>query len=225
MGRRQACLGTPIPRMPRVAPGPKVRSGLASRRSQGSSTEHRGTPKPAASVDAWRLIGRGRLRFPTLPRQLPDLTNPCDMQGKPSLPAIVGGAGWPSFAINGEGAEPPSPISSLLVCFFLLAPPPVAMAPSKRFSAAEKGKAPREGPGSPAPKRGRGCPRKHAATPAVAHRRGGTAVRGGDHPIHGGSADEGRRAMVARPPRPRFHSAEVSPEFVVWSESPAGSWL
>ena len=31
--------------------------------------------------------------------------------------------------------------------------------------------------------------------------------------------------MVARPPRPRFHSAEVLPEFVVWSEQPAGTWL
>ena len=31
--------------------------------------------------------------------------------------------------------------------------------------------------------------------------------------------------MVARPPRPCFHSAEVSLEFVVWSESPAGNWL
>ena len=31
--------------------------------------------------------------------------------------------------------------------------------------------------------------------------------------------------MVARPPRPRFHSAEVLPEFVVWSENPAGNWL
>ena len=31
--------------------------------------------------------------------------------------------------------------------------------------------------------------------------------------------------MVARPPYPRFHTAEVSPEFVVWSENPAGNWL
>ena len=31
--------------------------------------------------------------------------------------------------------------------------------------------------------------------------------------------------MVARPSRPCFHSAEVSPEFVVWSENPAGNWL
>ena len=31
--------------------------------------------------------------------------------------------------------------------------------------------------------------------------------------------------MVARPPRPCFHLAEVSPEFVVGSESPAGNWL
>ena len=102
VGRRQASLGTPVPRTPTVAPGPKVCSGLASRRSQGSSTEHRGPPKPMASVEAWRLIGRGRLRFPTVPRQLHDLTSPCDMQGKPSLPAIVGDAGWPSLAINGE---------------------------------------------------------------------------------------------------------------------------
>ena len=94
-GRRQASLGTPVPRTPTIAPGPKVRSCLASPRSQGSSTEHRGPQKPAASVDAWRLIGRVRLRFPMLPRQLHDLTSPCDMQGKPSLPAIVGDAGAP----------------------------------------------------------------------------------------------------------------------------------
>ena len=31
--------------------------------------------------------------------------------------------------------------------------------------------------------------------------------------------------MVARPPRPRFHTVEVLPEFVVWSENPAGNWL
>ena len=31
--------------------------------------------------------------------------------------------------------------------------------------------------------------------------------------------------MVAWPPRPRFHLAEVLPEFVVWSENPAGNWL
>ena len=171
VGRRQASLGTPVPRTPTAAPGPKARSGLASRRSQGSSLERRGPQKPGALVDAWRLIGHGRLRFPMLPRQLHDLTSPCDMQGKPSLPAVVGGAGWPSLAINGEGAEPPLPISSSLACFFFLAPllavPP--MAPRRKFSAAEKGKAPREGPGSPAPKRGRGRPRKHAASPAMAH--------------------------------------------------------
>ena len=31
--------------------------------------------------------------------------------------------------------------------------------------------------------------------------------------------------MVARPPWPRFHSAEMLLEFVVWSENPAGNWL
>ena len=81
VGRRQASLGTPVPRTPTVAPGPKVRSGLASRQCQGSSSEHRGTQKPAASVDAWQLIGCGRLRFPTLPWQLHDLTSPWCVRG------------------------------------------------------------------------------------------------------------------------------------------------
>ena len=108
MGRRQASLGTPVPRTLTVAPGPKVGSGLASRRSQGSSSEHRRPQKPATSVDAWRLIGPGRLRFPTLPRQLHDLTSPWEMQGKPSLPAIVGDVGWPSLTINGEWGGAPA---------------------------------------------------------------------------------------------------------------------
>ena len=85
MGCRQASLGTPVPRMLTVDPGPKVCSGLASRRSQGSSSERRGPQNPAASVDVWRLIGRGRLRFPTLPRQLLDLTKGCHRQHLPSL--------------------------------------------------------------------------------------------------------------------------------------------
>ena len=70
-GRRQASLGTPVPRTPTVAPGPKVRSGLASWRIQGPSTERRRPPKHAASIDAWCLIGRGRLRFPMLPLNPP----------------------------------------------------------------------------------------------------------------------------------------------------------
>ena len=100
------------------------------------------------------------------------------------------------------------------------------MALSKRFSAAEKGKAPREGPGSPAPKRGHGRPRKHAAAPAVAPgSRGRAAARGRSRFGRGSPVNERRRAVVARPPRPRVHLAEVLPEFVVWSEDPAGSWL
>ena len=31
--------------------------------------------------------------------------------------------------------------------------------------------------------------------------------------------------MVARPPCSRFHTTELSVEFVVWSENPAGNWL
>ena len=39
---RQAGLGTPVPRTPTVAPGPKAPSDLASRRSQRASAERRG---------------------------------------------------------------------------------------------------------------------------------------------------------------------------------------
>ena len=38
-GRRQASLGTPIPKTSTVAPGPKAHSDLALRRSQGASAE------------------------------------------------------------------------------------------------------------------------------------------------------------------------------------------
>ena len=31
--------------------------------------------------------------------------------------------------------------------------------------------------------------------------------------------------MVARLPMPRFHLAEVLPEFIMWSENPADTWL
>lgn len=112
-----------------------------------------GPPKLAAFVGVWRLIGRGRLRFPMLPWQLHNLTSPCDMAGKPSLPTIMGDAGWPSLAINGEGVEPPLPISSLLACSFLLAPLLTTMAPIRKFSTEEKGKAPHDDPRPLAPKK------------------------------------------------------------------------
>ena len=155
MGRRQANLGTPVPRMPTVAPRPKAHSDLASRRSQRASAERHGTQPLAALIDAWRLTGHGRLRFPTLPRQPPDLTSPWCMQRKPSLPMIVGVACWPSPAINEEGAEPASPISSCSARFFflasLLAATPMALI--RRFSTSEKGKAPRDEPGPLPPKK------------------------------------------------------------------------
>ena len=72
-------------------------------------------------------------------------------------------------------------------------------------------------------KRGHARPRKHAVSPIATHCQSGTMARGRGRPSHGGPVDEGRRAMVARPPRLRFHSAEVSPEFIVWSENPAGT--
>ena len=71
MGHRQASLGTPVPRTPIVAPG----LGFEAK-PKGKSEEYRGLQQPAATVGAWRLIGRGRLHFPTLPRQLPILMSP-----------------------------------------------------------------------------------------------------------------------------------------------------
>ena len=100
----------------------------------------------------------------------------------------------------------------------LLATP---MAPPKRFSAAEKGKARQEGPDSPPTKRGRGRPHKHPASPVVASRgRGGGPLCGDERPV-----TDGRHVMAARPPRPRFRSAEVLPEFVVWSAEPTSTRL
>ena len=92
---------------------------------------------------------------------------------------------------------------------------------AKMFSAAEKGKARQEGNYSPPTKRGRGRPRKHPASPVVASRgRGGGSLRGDERLVI-----DGRHAMAARPSRPRFRSAEVQPEFVVWSADPTSTWL
>ena len=90
----------------------------------------------------------------------------------------------------------------------------------KRLSAAEKGKARQEGPGPSPPKRGHDRPRKPTATPAMAPH-----GCGGSRPGRGSPIDEVSHAVVARPPWPRFHSAEVMPEFIVWSENPADTWL
>ena len=49
-----------------------LRLGLAEKRR--ASADRRGPHQPAALGAAWWLIGRGRLRFPMLPRQLPNFT-------------------------------------------------------------------------------------------------------------------------------------------------------
>ena len=45
--------GTLVPRTLTIAPGPKARSDLASRQSQGASAEHSGPQSPTALVDVW----------------------------------------------------------------------------------------------------------------------------------------------------------------------------
>jgi len=73
------------------------------------------------------------------------------------------------------------------------------MAQPKRYSAAEKGKARREGPDSPPPKHGRGRLRKHPVSPAAAPRGRGCNLKCGDGRLVG----EARRGVVAsRVPAP-----------------------
>ena len=109
-------------------------------------------------VGVWRLIGRGRLRFPMLPRQLPDLAGPYCMQKKDHYylrswrPAV----GLP-LAINGKRGRSPCHPSLPLVPLLLLLP---------RFTACcidhgadtevlghREGKSPREEPGPLLPKK------------------------------------------------------------------------
>src|SRR3954467_1861817 len=86
------------------------------------------------------------------------------------------------------------------------------MAPSRKYSAAEKGKALRVGPASPSPKRGRRRPRKHpVAAPVASDGLGDGSRRGG-----GRAAVAGGHVWGTRSPRPRFRAAQVLPEFVVW---------
>ena len=78
--------------------------------------------------------------------------------------------GWPPLSINeGRGTTPYSYPSPCCLLFFL---PPllhrlaeVFIVPRRGFSAEEKGNAPKEGSGSPPPKRGCGPHRKYVATP------------------------------------------------------------
>ena len=133
---------------------------------------------------------------------------------------IVEADGWPSLAISTEWCEP---LQSIPSCYSFLSSRLLAtpMALPKRFSAAEKVKARQEGPDSPPAKRGQGLPRKHPTASAAASRgRGSSPLLGGGCSI----ADE-RYAGAARPHRPCSRSAEVLPEFVVWSADPTSTWL
>ena len=144
----------------------------------------------------------------------------------------------------GRRPEPPTHLHLLTACsfFFLLISPSCRSVhgTDEKVLQDGKGKAPKEGPGSPPPKRGRRRPRKYAATMVVDPRgRGHTSSRagvasgsyGGASPRsvscrgRGSSCDWGRHAVVARPPRSRSHSADAFLEFIMWSERPAGTWL
>ena len=159
-----------------------------------------------------------------LPWQLPDLTSPCCMQGKSIITCDRGGR-WLAFSCYKWGGGR-APIAHLFPFRSLLLP--FSIASSDTNGAVEKVLRRREGEGPsqgarlsgaqawtrPSPQAHRG-PRSHS----------GADARGRGRSGRGSPVDEGRHAMVARPPRPCFDSAEVLPEFVGWSENPAGSWL
>ena len=135
--------------------------------------------------------------------------------------------GWPPLGYKWEegGGAPVTHLSLWFPCYFFFLASLLAastMAPIWRFSAAEKGKAPQAGPSPPPPaKRSRGHPRKYTTVPVVASRgNGGGSLRGGERLVA-----DGGHAVGVRSPRPRFHSAEVLPEFVMWSTEPTGTRL
>ena len=93
--------------------------------------------------------------------------------------------GWPSSTISTERRVPFQFIPARFSFFF--------MAPSRRFSATEKGKARQVEPTSPPPKRGRGRPRKHpVATSADPRGQGDDFQRGNGRIAVAGGARSGR---------------------------------
>ena len=63
------------------------------------SMERRGPQPHGASIEAWRLLKCGRLRFPMLPRQPFNLTRPCCMQRKIIITCDCGGQRLASFCL------------------------------------------------------------------------------------------------------------------------------
>ena len=64
LGHRQASLGTPIPRMPTVAPRPKARSSWLRGEAKGADLSAAGPSRLRAQPDAWRVMRHGCLHFP-----------------------------------------------------------------------------------------------------------------------------------------------------------------
>ena len=135
------------------------------------------------------------------------------------------------------GAEPPLPISSSLARFFLLALLLTTMAPIRRFSAEEKGKAPRDDPG-PLPPNKRSIYRRDEAAMQVVRRPWCERPPPG-YPLplyaraegSGGWSDEQRRprrvrgrcATATRAVAPRVHATDSSRELVLWAPTPPSS--
>ena len=133
-------------------------------------------------------------------------------------------------------------ISSCSACFFSLAPPPFStlMALIHRFSAEEKGKAPREGPDPLPPKKQPvpcrcdevarpemtrpWCERPPPGFPLPQYARAeGPGER--DDERHHPRGRRGRRAMAARAVAPGVHTANSSHELMLHAAMPPSTWI
>ena len=139
----------------------------------------------------------------------------------------------------GGGQSPPRPSLPCSLASFLLTPLPAVMAPIRRFSTEEKGKAHRDDPG-PLPLKKRSVHRRDEATMQVVTRpwcerpppgyplplyaqaegsRGRSDERRRPHRVRG------RRAMATRAVAPGIHATDSSCELVLWAPMPPSSWI
>ena len=109
------------------------------------------------------------------------------------------------------------------------------MASIRRYSAAEKGKAPREGPDPLPPKKRLRLPHDAGAGREVARPWQSRPPPGFPLPLYARAQDDGvyrraapdedGRAAIALPAAPWTHAEDSSCEFVVWAAMPPNTWI
>ena len=143
---------------------------------------------------------------------------------------------WPSLAINvGEGQIPPLIFPSSSCRLLLLLLRLASMAPIRRFSAAEKGKAPREGPDPLPPKKRLRLPHDASMGREVTRPWQSRPPPGFPLPLYACTQDEdvrhraapgnGEWAAITLPTAPWTHAEGRSREFVVWAVMTPDTWI